>query len=191
MFGNNPAFQGLLRSIVHPSFGNRPIIASISGAEKDKIVLGDDHMMRLKKLIGLPVVLNGRNAGHVLKAVVTRDGHNLRGLILRGGVRGPRWLSREQIQLLGKVSIIASGETRKVPRDAEYKLFRVSDSDGTRLGVVSDAVIHEETLQVIALEISSGPVDDLIDGRWLATAFTVQPGAQGSSGHVTIPEEVN
>jgi uncharacterized protein YrrD len=148
-------------------------------------------MTSLRKLIGLPVVLDGRNAGHILRAVLTRDGKKLRGLILRGGMRGPRWLSREQILLIGKVSVIGSGQPRKVPKDAEYKLFRVSDADGTRLGVVSDAILHEETLEVVALEISSGPVDDLVDGRWLATAFTVQCASTGNAGHVTIPGEVN
>ena len=148
-------------------------------------------MTSLRKLIGLPVVLDGRNAGHIMKAVVTKDGKKLRGLILRGGVRGARWLSREQILLIGKFSVIGTGETRKLPKDAEYRLFRVSDADGARLGVVSDAIIHEETLEVMALEISSGPVDDLVDGRWLATVFTVQPGISGGAGHVTIPGEVN
>lgn len=147
-------------------------------------------MTSLKRLIGLPVVLDGHSAGSVLKAVVTRDGRNLRGLVVRGGAKGPRWLPREQILLLGKVSVIGTGVCQKLPRDSEYHLFRVSDADGARLGVVSDAIIQEETLQVVALEISSGPVDDLIDGRWLATCYTVRPSPLSDTGHVTIPGEV-
>ena len=52
--------------------------------------------------------------------------------------------------------------------------------------------VNEETLRVSALEISGGPLDDLIDGRWYATAYHVQP--MGDVGHVTVPtvrEEVN
>ena len=148
-------------------------------------------MTSLKRLIGLPVVLDGRGVGYVMRGVVTRDGRNLRGLVVRLGMQGARWLPREQITLMGKVSVIGTGETRKLPRDAEYRLFRVSGADGTRLGVVSDCFIHQETLQVMALEISLGPVDDLICGRWLATCFNVRPAAAGMTGHVLIPEEVN
>ena len=36
-----------------------------------------------------------------------------------------------------------------------------------------------------ALEISCGPMDDLIDGRWYATAYHVQP--RNGWGHVTVP----
>ena len=148
-------------------------------------------MTSLKRLIGLPVVLDGRGCGHVIRGVVTRDGHNLRGLVVRNGIQGARWLPREQITFMGKVSVIGTGETRKLPRDAEYKLFRVSSADGERLGVVSDCIIHHETLRVMALEISLGPVDDLISGRWLATCFSVRPGTVSGTGHVFIPEEVN
>ena len=148
-------------------------------------------MTSLKRLIGLPVVLDGRGAGYVMRGVVTRDGRKLRGLVVRSGIQGARWLPREQITLMGKVSIIGTGETRKLPRDAEYRLFRVSGADGARLGVVSDCIIHNETLQVMALEVSLGPVDDLIFGRWLATCFNVRPGTVSMTGHVYIPEEVN
>ena len=148
-------------------------------------------MTSLKRLIGLPVVLDGQGAGHVMRGVVTRDGKNLRGLVVRLGIQGARWLPREQITLMGKVSVIGTGETRKLPKDAEYRLFRVSGADGTRLGVVSDCIIHNETLQVMALEVSLGPVDDLICGRWLATCFNVRPGLVSMTGHVYIPEEVN
>ena len=54
-----------------------------------------------------------------------------------------------------------------------------------RLGIVTDALLNEETLRVTALEISGGPLDDLIEGRWYATAYHVQP--RGEYGHVTVP----
>ena len=56
----------------------------------------------------------------------------------------------------------------------------------------TNALFNEETLRVSALEISGGPLDDLIDGRWYATAYHVQP--MDGVGHVTVPairEEVN
>ncbi|MCI5771335.1 MAG: PRC-barrel domain-containing protein [Clostridiales bacterium] len=147
-------------------------------------------MTSLKRLIGLPVILDGRTVGHVLRGVLTTDGQQLRGLVIRGGLRGARWLPAARITLLGRVSVIGEGSTDKLPRDTAFRLFRVSDADGTRLGVVSDAMLHEDTLRVLALEISAGPVDDLISGRFFATAFAVRPADGGETGHVTIPGEV-
>ena len=143
-------------------------------------------------MIGLPVVLNGRQRGNVLRGVLSEDGKTVRGLVMRGGLRGTRWLPREQIALVGQISVIARGKAVRVPKCADYRLFRVSDPDGTRVGIVTDALFNEETLRVSALEISGGPLDDLIDGRWYATAYHVQP--MGDVGHVTVPalrEEVN
>ncbi len=150
------------------------------------------RMTGLKKMVGLPVIVNGKAAGSVLRGVLTEDGRCLRGIVVRGGLKGARWIPREQIELVGKLSVIAGGRPRRVPKAAEYRLFRVSDPDGARLGVVTDALINEETLRVSALEISGGPLDDLLSGRWYATAFHVQ--TAGETGHVTVPlgrEEVN
>lgn len=141
-------------------------------------------MTGLKKMIGLPIILNGEAAGYILRGVLERDGRTLRGVVIRSGFSGARWLPRSQILLIGKVSVIAEGKTMKVPRDAAFRLFRVTDAEGSRLGVVTDALLNEETLHVAALEISSGPLDDLIGGRWYATAFHVRPA--GETGHVTI-----
>ena len=136
-------------------------------------------------MTGLPVILNGRPIGSVMRGVLTEDGRGLRGIVVRGGVLGAKWVSREQIALVGKISVIASGKAGRVPRDAGYRLFRVSDGEGMRLGIVTDALLNEETLRVTALEISDGPLDDLIEGRWYATAYHVQP--RGEYGHVTVP----
>lgn len=146
----------------------------------------------LKKMIGLPVVFDGKAMGHVMRGVISRDGRSLRGVVIRGGLLGARWLPREEIALVGQVSVIANGKPRRLPRDASYRLFRVTDGSGQRLGIVTDALFHEETLRVAALEISAGPLDDLIQGRFYATAFQVRPA--GDTGHVTIQtlrEEVN
>lgn len=137
-------------------------------------------------MIGLPVIIDGKTAGSVMRGVLTEDGRSLRGLVMRGGIQGARWLPREQIAFIGRLSVIATGKTGRMPPDAAYRLFRVSDPEGSRLGIVTDALLHEETLRVTALEISAGPLDDLLDGRWYATAFTVHAG--NGTGHVTIPQ---
>ena len=137
-------------------------------------------------MIGLPIIIDGKNSGSVLRGVLSEDGKCLRGIIMRGGLKGARWLPREQIALVGQFSVIANGKTRRLPRDSDFRLFRVSDAEGTRLGIVTDALLHEETMRVAALEISAGPLDDLFDGRWFATSYSVRP--VGGTGHVTIPQ---
>lgn len=141
-------------------------------------------MTGLNRLAGLPVILNGRAAGSVMRGVLGHDGQALEGLVIRGGLRGARWLDASQIELLGRVSVLAHGKTSRVPKRASYKLFRVSDTDGQRVGVVSDALVCETSLRVRALEISQGPVDDMLGGRYFATAYSVRPA--GRSGHVTL-----
>ena len=143
-----------------------------------------DEMTGLKKMIGLPVILNGKMSGNVMRGVLEKDGRTLRGVVIRSGLSGARWLQRSQIDLLGQFSLIARGRSAKVPRDAVYRLFRVTDPEGERIGIVTDALLNEKTLRVAALEISSGPLDDLMDGRWYATAFHVRPA--GETGHVTL-----
>lgn len=141
-------------------------------------------MTGMKKLEGIPVIVNEKKCGQVIRGVLNKDGRALRGLMVRTGFLGPRWLERNQIKVLGKISVIAEGKMRKPPKDAEYRLYRVSDADGERLGIVTDALLNEETLRVAALEVSAGPMDDLIFGRWYATAFSVLPGQ--TTGHVTV-----
>ncbi len=132
----------------------------------------------------MPVMVGDRQAGHVIRPVLQRDGRAMRGMVIRSQGKGMKWLKREQILLLGKMAVIAKDMPGKMPEDTDYRLFRVSDAEGERLGMVTDAILHEETLRVTALEISYGPIDDLIRGRWYATAFRVQPGR--NTGHVTV-----
>lgn len=139
----------------------------------------------MKKLIGLPVVFGGRQVGVVVRGVLREDGKSLSGLVIRGGVRGSRWLDAGNIELMGKLSVLTSARPTRLPRAANFRLFRVTDADGLRVGVVTDAMLDEETLGVTALEISTGPMDDLIDGRFYATRFDVK--SMGDTGHVTIP----
>lgn len=139
----------------------------------------------MNRLIGLPVIRDGRQIGSIVRGVLKTDGRALSGLVLRDGLRASRWLDAAQIDTLGHLAVICQARPARLPRFAAYKLFRVTDADGARIGIVTDALLDESTLKVMALEISSGPLDDLIDGRFFATAFDVR--AHGNTGHVTIP----
>jgi len=142
-------------------------------------------MTGIKRLIGLPVILDGRQIGTVARGVVQRDGKALLGVVVHSGLRASRFLPAGSIRMLGRLSILANEKPGRMPKEAAYKLFRVTDANGARIGLVTDVLVDENSLRVHALEISAGPVDDLLDGRWYAAAFDVKP--FGNTGHVTIP----
>ena len=139
----------------------------------------------MKRLIGLPVILEGKQIGSVVRGVVREDGRALSGLVVRDGLRASRFVAAEEIRMLGRLSVICARKPGRLPKEAAFRLFRVTDSNGARIGLVTDVLLDEASLRVTALEISSGPVDDLITGRWYATAFDVR--ALGNTGHVTVP----
>lgn len=146
-------------------------------------------MTGMKRLIGMPVICEGKHIGSIVRGVLRSDGKALRGLVMRDGLRLSRWIEADNIALLGKLTVISRRPPVRMPKDAGYRLFRVTDADGLRVGVVTDVLLDETTLRVTALEISSGPLDDLLDGRWYATAFDIS--STGSTGHVTIPCRTN
>lgn len=143
-------------------------------------------MIRLGSVTGLPVVCAGRMLGRVEQAVLTPDGRMLRGLVVRRGFGGARWLGTEDISVLGQVTVIAARIPRRMPRDVSFTLGCVRDTAGLDLGRVTDAYLSPDTCRVTALEITLGPLEELRCGRMLAREFSVCP-APGEPGQVLIP----
>lgn len=144
--------------------------------------------MRLCRVIGLPVIHGSRMVGHVERAILDRQGKQLRGLLLRHGLGSARWASREDVGVLGDVSVILGRAPIRPPRDTDYALRLVKDESGLTLGRVTDAWLSPQTLTVTALEITLGPVEDLRSGRLRIGSWTVQPGEDGEA-QVLIPRE--
>ena len=140
-------------------------------------------MTGIQGLIGLPVIRDGKTVGLLEQAVLEESGRKLRGIIVRQGLGGAKWGDHEHIETIGGVSVLVSGELKKPPKEAGFRLGRVQDTSGLRLGTVTDALINPETLEVEALEISNGPLDDLLHGRWLANDFVLRlPQDNGKPG---------
>ena len=135
----------------------------------------------IQGLIGLPVIRGGKTVGLLEQAVLEESGKKLRGIIVREGIGGAKWVDRDNIQTIGGVSVLVSGDLKKPPKEAGFRLGRVQDTTGLRLGTVTDALINPETLEVEALEISNGPLDDLLHGRWLANDFVLRKPQDGVS----------
>lgn len=144
--------------------------------------------VRLGRVLGLPAVLGEKMLGHVERAVLEEDGRRLRGLVIRRGIGGAKWIGRETIGVLGDVSVIAVSAPGRLPRNADFGLQAVRDESGLTLGRVTDVWISPETYDVTALEVTLGLTEDLLRGRRKVRQWTVQPGA-GDGPLVLIPRE--
>ncbi|MDR1568947.1 MAG: hypothetical protein LBS72_00485 [Oscillospiraceae bacterium] len=138
-------------------------------------------MTRANRLIGLPVVREGRRLGVVDAVSYSRCGKRLAGLHVQGNALRSGYLSAESISLLGENAVLSVSEP--TGRGDRFTLRRVRDTSGLKLGVVTDALLDETALSVEALELSFGPIDDLLQGRRWVNAFSVDP----KSGDVIIP----
>ena len=154
-------------------------------------IAGGKSVTSMNRLVGLPVICQGRRLGQVEQAVLQKSGKKLLGIVVRNGIRGAKWLKITDIQTIGGVSILSRGSLEKLPPEAGFTLGQVQDTSGLRLGQVTDVYLDPETSQVAALEVSTGPIDDLLHGRWICRDFVVRtpnPVRNDSSqGLVLIP----
>lgn len=141
--------------------------------------------LRLTRVIGLPVILGQRLAGHVERARLTPDGRQLAGLVIRRGLGGARWVSRETICVLGDVSVVLRGAPTRLSGESAAPPHRVTDESGLTLGRVTDAWLQPDTLQISALEVSLGPIEDLRQGRLRVRHWDLQSGSDDTR-HILI-----
>jgi uncharacterized protein YrrD len=138
-------------------------------------------MTRANRLIGLPVVREGSRLGTVDGVNVSPSGLSLSGLFLQTGRLRAGYLPASSITLLGESCVLAEGAPAK--RVKRFTLRRARDTSGLKLGIVTDALVDEQALAVKAVELSFGPIDDILRGRRWVTSFSVDP----SSGDVIVP----
>lgn len=132
--------------------------------------------IRLNCVLGLPVILRGRMVGRVERAVVEPDGRRLRGLTIRRGLGGAKWVEARDVAVLGEVSVIVDDEPSRLPHDADFSLRMVKDTAGMTLGWVTDVFLNPETFHVTGLELTLGLMEELLGGRLIARSWTVVPG---------------
>ncbi len=142
-------------------------------------------MTRLNRLIGLPVICGEKKIGRVSAAMLARNGASLSGILVQSGLKSARWIPAESIVVIGDVSILVRKSSGEKQKDPSFKLGKVCDTSGMRLGSVTDVRLDERTLAVDALEITLGPLDDLFTGRRWVRSFTIHP----ISGDVVVPCE--
>ena len=89
--------------------------------------------------------------------------------------------------MLGDVSVILNSRPGRVPKGREAALAAVKDEGGLTLGRVTDWWISRDSLDITALEITLGLMEDLTSGRRTVRQWTVKPGEDGMT--VLIPRE--
>ena len=143
--------------------------------------------VRLGRILGLPAVCGERVVGHVERAVPDETGAHLQGFIIRRGLGGAKWADRSAITVLGDVSVILREKPGRVPKGSAVSLSAVKDEGGLTLGRVTDLWISRDGLDITALEVTLGPLEDLTSGRRTVRHWAVQPSEDGMQ--VLIPRE--
>lgn len=128
-------------------------------------------MRRLQEMIGLPVMRGGRRFGTVSSLCLSADVRRVTGVNVRRTLRGDVFVPGEKVRTLDadRIEIAPDGESAA---RADAKPGAVCDRSGVRVGLVTDAAIDEQTLEVTALEVTFGPMDDLLGGRRWVRRFT-------------------
>lgn len=143
--------------------------------------------VRLGRVLGLPAVCQGKVVGHVERAVPDETGSRVEGFIIRRGLGGAKWADRTSVTVLGEVSLILGARPARSRKGNPPTMTAVKDEGGLTLGRVTDWWISKEDLNITALEISLGPLEDLTGGRRTVRHWTAQPGEEGMQ--VLIPRE--
>jgi len=146
--------------------------------------LGGFFVKNMKSLLGRPVLMNGKTVGHVTDVELDERLLRLVALYIDGGLYGTRRIGGDRIRLLGDVSVLVTGIGKR-GRPKEARLRRARLSDGSRVGAVTGALIDEETLEIKALELTRGYLDDLLTGRQWISRYAVNM----TSGDVLIESE--
>lgn len=142
--------------------------------------------MRLSRVVGLPVIHAGKLLGHVEQALPDGEGKRLDGLVIRRGLRGARWASRESVGVLGEVSVILARPPERSRKAGDGAAALVKDESGLTLGRVTDMWLDAGTMAVTALEISLGPLEDVRRGRLRVDSWSLCPGGDGAP-QVVVP----
>lgn len=130
-------------------------------------------MKNARSILGMPVVKGGRKIGRVTGVDYNRSLRALAGVWVYCGVRGTRYIARTGLSMLGDVALLATQSGKRTHFDEPPLFRRALSTSGGRVGAITDALIDENTLEVPALELSLGYLDDFTGGRQRVWQFKV------------------
>ena len=143
--------------------------------------------VRLGRILGLPCICGERVVGHVERAVPDEMGQQVEGFIIRRGLGGAKWADRAAVTVLGDVSLILKEKPGRMPKGRDACLGAVKDESGLTLGRVTDWWISRDELNITALEVTLGLLEDLKNGRRRVNRWMTQRAEDGIQ--VFLPRE--
>ena len=164
------------------SFAAAPLTITEPANERPK---EGKSMKNARSLIGLPIVMESRELGHVSAVVLDDSLRSLSGIYFICGLAGSRRIERSELDLIGDVAVLVHGTGKKSQPPPPPLPRRALSPDGSRLGAITDAIIDEETFTIPMLELSNGYLDDLTQGRTRVGAFSV---AQNGDVIIDVPK---
>lgn len=128
----------------------------------------------LNHLVGLPVVFQGEQIGQVERCVADKSSAYLQGLIIRQGLGGAKWVPSHLLETLGRRCVIIRGQPEAMPGRfaGEPKLLYLTN--GQLAGEITDVVLADQSLRVVALEVSAGLLQRLTGQRQYATEYHIR-----------------
>ncbi len=133
-------------------------------------------MKGVKAFVGMPVILNGKRIGHVACLTLDEGLTKVTGLRIARGLRGNRFIPSSAVGLLGDVAVLVKEDGVRPGGERGLNLRRATTTDGQILGAITGVLIDERTLNVAALELSSGWWEDLVRGRRFVNGWTACQG---------------
>lgn len=125
----------------------------------------------LNRMIGMPVILGDRQLGSVELAVADAGARRLSGLVIRRGIGGARWVPAEGVELVGEKCVLIRMSPAHSPGKKEAGGRIALSTTGERVGEVTDALLRGDTLRLIALEVSPGPLYRIMGRSAYATVY--------------------
>ena len=133
-----------------------------------------------QRLIGMCAVSGGETLGRIEHVILDASAHRLFGVVLRRGIGGAKGIPRHRVRLMGQSCVLVDGKGEKMPGKTPQQPKHVKDSTGLSLGMVTDVLLCEKSLRVIALEISFGALYYLMGQRAYVTSYQFRRGSGGA-----------
>lgn len=132
-------------------------------------------MRKIRNMIGMPVLCCGKKLGRLVQTDLSGDLKRLEGIWVDCGLKGNRYISADQLSMIGEFAVMADDRGRRRRCRASSLLCRACGTDGMRLGAVVGAEIEELSFLVSSLELTRGFWDDIYAGRSRVESYKVHP----------------
>ena len=128
-------------------------------------------LISLRRMVGMPVVWQSRQIGHVEQALADQESRCLDGVVIRKGIGSARWCPAEAIEVIGEECLIVRQKPVRRPVEPVSVPGWAYLTSGQCIGEVTDAILSAATLRINALEVSPGPIYRLMGHCAYASSF--------------------